>query len=69
MQLLNFRKHNENIHSTYSSFPYTIWERENTLRIGMSIVAGILVVLFGKVFRKFEQQEFSRSHFLNGNAH
>ncbi len=41
----------------------------NTLRIGMSIVAGILVVLFGKVFRKFEQQEFSRSHFLNGNAH
>jgi len=24
----------------------------------MSIVAGILVVLFGKVFRKFEQQEF-----------
>jgi len=30
----------------------------NTLRITMSIVAGILVVLVGKLFAKFEKQEF-----------
>jgi len=30
----------------------------NTLRITMSIVAGILVVLVGKLFTKFEKQEF-----------
>jgi len=30
----------------------------NTLRIAMSIIAGILVVLFGKLFRKFELQEY-----------
>jgi len=30
----------------------------NTLRIAMSIVAGVLVVLVGKLFTKFENQEF-----------
>jgi len=29
----------------------------NTLRIAMSIIAGILVVLVGKLFAKFEKQE------------
>ena len=30
----------------------------NTLRIAMSIIAGILVVLIGKLFTKFEKQEY-----------
>lgn len=30
----------------------------NTLRIAMSIIAGILVVLFGKLFDKFDIKEF-----------
>jgi len=30
----------------------------NTLRIAMSIIAGIIVVLIGKIFTKFEKDEF-----------
>ena len=30
----------------------------NTLRIAMSIIAGIIVVLIGKIFTKFEKSEF-----------
>lgn len=30
----------------------------NTLRVAMSILAGIIVVLFGKIFTKFERDEF-----------
>jgi len=30
----------------------------NTLRIVMSIIAGIIVVLIGKIFTKFEKNEF-----------
>lgn len=31
----------------------------NTLRVAMSILAGVLVVLVGKIFTKFENEEFS----------
>ena len=30
----------------------------NTLRIAMSLVAGIIIVLFGKLFDKFDVKEF-----------
>lgn len=30
----------------------------NTLRVVMSIIAGVLVILFGKLFNKFESKEF-----------
>ena len=30
----------------------------NTLRVAMSIIAGVLVVLVGKIFSKFEQEQF-----------
>ena len=30
----------------------------NTLRVAMSILAGIIVVLVGKIFTKFERDEF-----------
>ena len=32
----------------------------NTLRIAMSIIAGVLVVLVGKLFTKFEHNEFDK---------
>jgi len=30
----------------------------NTLRVAMSIIAGVIVVLIGKIFTKFEKNEF-----------
>ncbi|SFV54817.1 hypothetical protein MNB_SM-7-656 [hydrothermal vent metagenome] len=30
----------------------------NTLRIAMSVIAGIIVILVGKIFSKFEKSEF-----------
>ena len=30
----------------------------NTLRVAMSIIAGVIIVLIGKIFTKFEKNEF-----------
>ena len=30
----------------------------NTLRVAMSIIAGVVVILIGKIFTKFEKNEF-----------